>query len=305
MIRLQQHKHVLGSEAYLTVIGTDEAALAGLFDTLWQELRLFEHTFSRFLQDSELTYVNGRAGLPTEVSPEFLALALAARDFSERTGGLYNPFVLPALQRAGYKGSWPVVAELGDTPDFSDREFASGTALQNGATTVTTPSHTALDFGGIGKGYALDQIAKILLREGIENYWLSLGGDILAAGTDVDGAAWAISIGEAIDQDASCATLSVGSEPRAIATSGTIKRAGEGWNHLIDPRTGQSTKSDILSATVATDSGAAADVYAKCLILAGSQQAPKLAEKLGVAHYLLQTRNKQSKLGIIKQGDFE
>lgn len=305
MIRLQQQKHVLGSEAYITLIGSDEGVLAGVFDMLWQELSVFEHTFSRFLPASELSYVNGRAGLPTTVSTEFLALAQVARDISEQTDGLYNPFVLPALQRAGYKGSWPKVAELGDVPDFSDREFAKASALQIDTTTITIPGNAALDFGGIGKGYALDQIARMLWRENIENYWLSLGGDVLTAGTDIDGSSWTILIGKALDQDATCATFSAGSDLCAVATSGTQKRAGEGWNHLIDTRTGQPTESDILSATVVTDSGTTADVYAKCLILVGSKQAPKLAKKLGLQHFMLQVRTQQGTVHIQRTGDFQ
>ena len=305
MVRLQQHKHALGSEAYITLIGSDEQLLVSTFDLLWQELSLFEHTFSRFLPDSELTYVNERAGLPTDVSPEFLALIMSARDFLQRTGGLYDPFVLPALQKAGYLGSWPSVVKQGEAPDFSGRVFVQDSLLQFSATTITIPEHTALDFGGIGKGYALDQLAQVLHRQNIENYWLSFGGDILVSGMDVDGLPWAVVVGEALDQDATCTTFHAGPEPCAVATSGIVKRAGKGWNHLIDPRTGRSTKSDILSATVASDSGVTADVYAKCLLLAGSKEAPKLAKKLNILHYVLQIQTKQGTVKITKQGDFQ
>ncbi len=305
MIRLQQHKHALGSEAYITLVGTDEQFLAATFEVLWQELSLFEQTFSRFLPDSELTYVNERAGLPTDVSPEFVALTQAARQYMERTDGLYNPFVLPVLQRAGYKGSWPHMATQGGAPDFSDREFSKAALLEISATSVTIPDQTALDFGGIGKGYALDQLGRIVQRQSIANYWLSFGGDILASGTDGDGSPWTIHIGQALNQDETCATIQAGPKQYAVATSGILKRAGEGWNHLIDPRTGQPTKTDILSATVATDSGTAADVYAKCLVLAGSKGAPKLAQKLNISNYVLQIRAKHSTVEVIKQGDFE
>jgi len=304
MIRLQQHKHALGSEAYVTLIGPDEQLLVSIFDAIWQELSLFEHTFSRFLPDSELTYLNGRAGLPTEVSPEFLALAKLARDFSERTSGLYNPFVLPALQKAGYGGSWPSVAEQGEAPDFSARVFEEKSKLQISANTITIPDRTALDFGGIGKGYALDLLAQILRKQNIKNYWLSLGGDVLAAGIDLDGSPWNIAVGRVLDQDDLAATFRVGPEQYAVATSGTVKRSGKDWNHLIDPRTGRSTESDILSATVASDSGVIADVYAKCLILVGAKEAPSLAKKLDISHYVLQVQTKQGTVEVTKRGDF-
>ncbi len=305
MVRLQQHKHILGSEAYITLIGNAGQFLEMALEMLWQELTIFEHTFSRFLSDSELTYVNERAGLPTEVSTEFIALACTAQDYVKRTDGLYNPFVLPALQRAGYKGSWPHMDTQGEAPDFSERNFSKSLRLKIDGSNVTIPDHSALDFGGIGKGYALDQLGAILRRQGIENYWVSLGGDILASGTDIDGKSWQIPIGQALDEAITCAQLPVGPEPQAVATSGIVKRAGTGWNHLIDPRTGHSTKTDILAASVVADSGVSADVYAKRLVLMGSREAPKFAKKLGILDYVLQIQSKQGTVVVSKQGDFQ
>src|SRR5882757_10538330 len=106
MKRLQQTKVALGSDALLTLIVGDNEGAAAIFTELWQEIHLFEATFSRFQSDSELTYVNQGAGERTEASLEFLALARATKRMAEQTGGLYNPFVLPKLQAAGYKGSW-------------------------------------------------------------------------------------------------------------------------------------------------------------------------------------------------------
>ena len=117
MVLLQQSKHALGSEASLTLVGVTEAVLQELFIDMWHEIGLFEHTFSRFLGDSELSNVNARSGLPTNVSPEFLQLCETARQLCIQTNGLYNPFILPQLQKAGYKSSWPAPDVDDGTPD--------------------------------------------------------------------------------------------------------------------------------------------------------------------------------------------
>jgi thiamine biosynthesis lipoprotein len=303
MIRLQQQRKALGSDVVLTLVGENEARLTAAFEDLWQALGLFEQTFSRFLPDSELSYVNEQAGLPTPVSQEFVALARSARRMTQATEGLYNPFVLPALQRAGYKGSWPSPETQGETPDHSSRQIVPGTQLKIQAQTVHIPHGSALDFGGIGKGYALDELAAVLRKLQIGSYWLSLGGDIRAAGQASDGLPWRVGVASAVDETSVSECVLDETLP-AIATSTTLKRAGKGWNHLIDPRTGQSTQSDIVMSTVAAATGVEADVYAKCLLLIGSKAAPVLAEKLGITQYLLQIRGESDRVDIVKRGEF-
>lgn len=305
MKRFQQHRHALGSEVYITLVDTDERKVGRVFEDVWQAIGLFEHTFSRFMQDSELTYVNERAGVPTPVSREFMRLAETAKDYASATDGLYNPFVLPNLQKAGYKGSWPAPDVQGEAPDYTARELAQWDALTINGSTVTLPPGSALDFGGIGKGYALDELARMLEHEGVEHYWLSLGGDILTGGNDIDGKPWTIEIASAANENEVAAHFEIRQQTvRAVATSGTLKRAGEGWNRLIDPRTGQSTTSDIVMATVAAENGTSADVYAKCLVLVGSEHAEQFAAGLGVSTYLLHVRETDGTMRILKKGLF-
>jgi len=287
----------------LTLVMPEDQA-SPLFDELWQEIRVFEATFSRFLPDSELTYVNQRAGIATEVSPEFIALASAARDYSRRTEGLYNPFVLPKLQAAGYKNSWlnPDVQEPGT--DFSNRAIVQAEKLEIGKTWVKIPSQAALDFGGIGKGYLLDELVKLLPKQGIEGYWFSLGGDIACGGFDNEQAPWQIGIQQADGHDTVANIVNAKGENLAIATSGTTKRKGEGWHHIIDPRSGHSATTDVLTATVQAGSGTQADVLAKCLVIAGTQQLDSFARRHKITDYLVQAEDNKGDITLIRSGAF-
>ena len=305
MKRLQQSHHALGSQVYLTLVLEDTAQSDDLFTELWQEIRLFEATFSRFQPDSELTHVNQQAGEQTEVSPEFVRLAASAQKYAKRTQGLYNPFILPQLQVAGYKGSWPNPDKPVAGTDFSHRRIVKPEKMQLGPDRVRLPTGGALDFGGIGKGYLLDQLSNGLDASGITDYWLSLGGDIMCRGHDVDGKPWRIDIQQA-DGDGIAATVNNDDgQKMAVATSGITKRKGAGWHHIIDPRTGHPAKTDILTATVMSGSATDADVLAKCAVILGSSDAEPFLRAQAISHYFLQYHGTLGAMATKASGDIK
>ncbi len=306
MRRYQQTKQALGSAAYLTLVVPTNRQPDDLFADLWRYIDEFEQRFSRFLAISELSACNKAAGSKHMVSPEFRQLLVIARDMSERTGGLYNPFVLPALQRAGYKGSWPYPDEISASLDFAGRQSASWRDIQIGKDWIMIPKNTALDFGGIGKGYLLDELAARLRARAVDSYWLSLGGDIVCAGLDDPGIPWEISIQDAVHENNRVAYVSNQGNDLAVATSGVTKRKGTSahgaWHHLIDPRTGEPALSDVLTATVCAESATEADVYAKCLVIVGSTETDTFMESVTIRNVLLQQTGSGTTSIVQKKG---
>jgi len=303
MIRRQQTATALGSEAVLTLIVKDEAEAKLIFVELWHQIVSFEQRFSRFQEKSELSEVNRQAGVSVPVSKEFLSLAKTAKQFTKITDGLYNPLILPALQQAGYVSSWLKPQSSGGSLDFSKRQFKTTSKMVVTASAVKIPDETALDFGGIGKGYLLDQLASYLDTKHVKDYWLSLGGDIICGGYDLDKKPWEIGLAHAkTTRKVIQAVVNKSGKKMAVATSGITKRAGPGWHHIIDPRTGRPAETDILSATVVSTSATKADIFAKCLVILGSQTAPSfLAEKSDISALLQVWHNKH--IGIETYGD--
>jgi thiamine biosynthesis lipoprotein len=185
---------------------------------------------------------------------------------------------------AGYLGSWPRPAEGNAATDFRAREVRDVRTIVIGDDWAQIPNDSAIDFGGIGKGFLLDKIGARLDKANVNNYWLSLGGDILCDGHDVDGKLWRVGVQSAGDPNAQVGTITNGSgTKRGIATSGTTKRrgthAGASWHHLIDPRTQAPAETDVLTASVACSTATEADVYAKCLVIIGSNKAMAFSKK--------------------------
>lgn len=299
MQRYQDRFQALGSAAQFTLVGaiTPEEAreiMAGLRHAT----DAFEQRFSRFRADSELTHVNSRAGERTAISPEFRDLLQASRHMAEETRGLYNPFILPSLQQAGYVGSWPEPQAAPEGADYRRRKPVAIENLEIGQDWTRMPEYGALDFGGIGKGYLLDQLADKVRTHGLEGYWLSLGGDIVLEGYDLHREAWRVGVQSAVDPNAAVADISCSPDRQAIATSGVTRRRGEAngkpWHHIIDPRTAEPAESQVLTATVVAGSAQSADVYAKCVVIGGASLAAKYRKKnLIDAYYVQQSEGPQ------------
>src|SRR5579883_1666675 len=126
MLTYYQSRVALGSMAELALVSdADEAVLDEYFRQLWLALLKFERRCSRFLPASELSQFNRSAGLKQPVSVQFRTVMLAAQEMAAATEGLYNPFILPALQRAGYVHSMVSDHTHDPVDDFSDRSVPS------------------------------------------------------------------------------------------------------------------------------------------------------------------------------------
>jgi thiamine biosynthesis lipoprotein len=119
----------------------------------------------------------------------------------------------------------------------------------------------AIDLGGIAKGYGVDRAVHALRQRGVENALVNAGGDLYAIGRSEDGDPWEIGVRDPRDPRRLAATLRV--SDRALATSGDyfqyFDHGGRRYHHLIDPATGEPTRSALRSITVAADACMAAD----------------------------------------------
>lgn len=286
-----------------TIVVTAEHEFSGSdFAELWRKVYQFERQFSRFLPESELSQFNRRAGLDTPISQEFATLLQSAQQLSQRTNGLYNPFILPAVQRTGYVQSALDGYEDDVAPDYRMRSSSEANRLQVKANIATIPYGTAIDMGGCGKGYLADMLAKELRALSLPGFWVSLSGDMATYGIDANEQPWQTGVQDAQAKHAIPYIISATGRQLGIATSGTLRRKNQhlkaGAHHIIDPRSGQPADTDIRLATVVTHRAIDADVFASCAVIVGSEQAPALLRELGVLGFVLQTADR-----LIVEGD--
>jgi thiamine biosynthesis lipoprotein len=250
-----------------------------------------EARFSRFRADSELTRLNANPAAVVAASDEMLALLSVAQALHRRTGGIFDPAILPALERHGYDRSWEMVAAAGGGADRGARAAAvrsRGTVadlvLDRRAGTVRRAPGLRLDLGGIGKGYALDRA----VRTAGGPLLVDAGGDIAARGSggapgEHDGG-WVVSIADPFDGTRDIAVLQLRDE--AIATSSTLRRrwqrGGLSAHHIIDPRDGDPARSGLAAVSVVAASAVEADVFAKAALILGERAGLALLEREGM-----------------------
>lgn len=292
-----QTKQALGGDVSIALVSeANPQALETIFRALWKSIFQFERQFSRFLPMSELSIFNRGAGLRRHISPEFGRLLTASKRFSTLTDGLYNPFILPALQRVGYVQSAAPGYEEDPVDDFSRRFVVAASELEVDDDSALIPFNSALDLGGCGKGYLADELREQLQPLGLAGYSMSFGGDIATAGINDKEEPWTVYIQSATDLGSvhnlrvTCPTT-----PFAVATSGTFRRTAQqsskSWHHIINPTTGEPATTDVQLATICAPTTLEADVYASCAVILGSRRAPAFLSAHDVPGILLQCKN--------------
>lgn len=296
MLTVFQDKIALGSKTELTLVCEASRERAEvILRNFWATIFTFEKKFSRFLPQSELSQFNKAAGVRQPISPEFAALLKAAINAAAQSGGLYNPFILPALQRAGYIHSFVSAHRQDAVDNYSERRVVPIDHLDIGPTWARIPEGTALDMGGCGKGFLCDRLAELAASlDEVRGYYVSLGGDVVVGGCTEDGKQWTVGIEHSVDQSASLAGIVAPSYNKAyaVATSSVLYRKGNkngtDWHHIIDPRTGQPAQSAFVTASIAASSGLIADVAASCVLMLDEHEALQLVDAMGACGLLLQ-----------------
>ncbi len=242
--------------------------------------RLYEEELSRFIATSGLTLLNQAAGrgsvLVSPILGEVTQHALAA---AQATGGMFDPTLGTMLAHLGYDRPFPF-PEIGDggvipvvLPQYRAGAWRE-VVVDPTAGTVALPAGVALDFGGIGKGWAVDRMVAILRHaHGVRGGLVNAGGDLRTWGEAPDAAAaWTVGVEDPRDMDRDCAILGV--SDGAVATSSTAYRhwrRGDRWvHHLLDPRTGQPAATDLAAVTVLGPSAMWAEIHAKVALLHGT-----------------------------------
>jgi thiamine biosynthesis lipoprotein len=304
--RFQRKYDCLGSKAFLTITTNREEKFAELiFDELIDKIDRFEDRFSRFKDSSELTKINRNAGTRTKISQPMKEILLKVQDYSKITHGVFNPFILPTLQKVGYKNSWN--SPETDSPDFSGDVLADYKDLNIKDNSLKIPEQSAIDLGGIGKGYLLDQLSLFLDKKNLDGYWLSLGGDIICKGININKQPFEINIASSLDGNKTIDSIVLKDNHKiSIATSGITKRNGyknnSSWHHLINPKTKSPSKNNILSATVIAGEASTADVMAKSIVIEGEEFAKLALNKQWITGYLMQCLDNAQNLSIIRKG---
>lgn len=147
-----------------------------------------------------------------------------------------------------------------------------------------------VDLSTMGEGYGVDLLVNLMMRKGITNYLVSVGGAVSSRGVNGQGQPWRVAIQKPTDQENAVQAL-VDLQGYSISTSGSYRnyfeQGGQRYSHVLDPATGRPINHRLVSATVIATTALEADGWDTGLMAMGTEKALRLAENKGLAVYLI------------------
>ena len=252
-----------------TRVVADQAASAA-----FSELRRLDHLLSNYLPDSEWSEVNRIASnQAVRVSTELLDLLASCLEFSRCSEGAFDITVGPLLRAWGFY-------DRTAARSLSHTEAQKACRLVGYKMLLLDPlNHTVrfaqpgmeLDPGGVGKGYAVDCMIKILKREGIEQALVSAAGSsIYAMGSPPGCSGWMVKLRDPKHADTNLDQILL--KDASMSTSGCSERflrvGGQVYCHILDPRSGFPVR-DILQVSVVAPRTLESEVWTKAVFVNG------------------------------------
>ena len=263
----------------LVLHGDDDVRLRAAGEEALAEIRRLEAQLSFYRLSSDISRLNARAADgPVRVEPRLFSLLQTAQRLHAATDGTFDLTVAPLMR------CWGFVGDTGRRPApdaLAEARSRTGMHLvilnEADFTVAFARPGVMLDLGAIGKGYAIEEAAQILINAGVERAFLHGGtSTIHAIGTPLDEDCWNVAIPHpnadpaAPDEDDILAVVSLKDE--ALSVSAVWGKAfvadGQTYGHVLDPRSGYPVDGAMLAA-VAGPSATTCDALSTALLVLG------------------------------------
>jgi len=294
-------------QAWATTYHIVYSAGADLSDSIKAEISAIDAELSLFNPSSELSSVND--GTTDRVGRRFAEVFDLGKYVWDISGGVYDPTIGPVAELWGFGKS--------DGKEPCDSAIAAALAavgmgdcrIEGNRIVKKTPA-TRFDFSSIAKGYGIDCIADMFERNGVENYMIEIGGEVLARGVNPKGRVWRIQIDspEGGMSHTQLAVKALGPDRTALATSGNYRNMrtdslGRRYGHTLSPITGRPAETSVLAVTIEAPSCALADALATACMASGcADSAMAIVERSGCEALIIESQ--ADSLVMVKTADF-
>ena len=269
-----------------------------------RELERINNIFSTYIKTSQISKFN--QNLTTEeieLSPELAEVIQKALELSQKSNGAYDITVMPLVNLWGF-GYKKIEKKPSEEEIKAALEKVGYKKLVlNGNKIKKLNPNLEIDLSSIAKGYGVDKLGDLLEKNNYKNYLINIGGELISSGSKFNNS-WNIGIEVPDESSAVQEKLSIKNRKLALATSGNYRNyldfEGERVAHTIDPKTGLSKKSKLLSVSILADNCMEADALATALMVL-AEDAPNFAEKFNIPALLIFAEGENFKLVKTKE----
>ncbi|PIB36767.1 hypothetical protein BFP72_15845 [Reichenbachiella sp. 5M10] len=240
----------------------------------------FNESLSTYIPSSEISTFNETNHANYETAYLYPMLRIS-QEIYQKSHGAFDPTIGPLVNVWGFGPQQKLsldsslVDSLIQIVGFDKVKFDQQRASK--------PANTYLDFSATAKGYGVDIVADFLYAQGIRNYMVEIGGEVVCRGKNEKGTYWKIGI-EKPEMNRQAGTLFATTfvKNTALATSGNYrnyyKENGQIISHTISPYTGFPIRHNLLSASIYAPNCALADGYATACMVLGVDRSIQMIE---------------------------
>lgn len=243
----------------------------------------YEQLFSRTIETSDIARVNAAGGRPVEVAPETADLIDRALAYCAASGGRFD------ITIGTVSALWDFRDGVVPDPDGIAAALPHidyRTVVVDGTTVQLLDPASALDLGGIAKGWIADALIAYFSESGIESACVNLGGNVAVLGAKSDGSPWRVGIQDPDGARGAALIARVDITGGSVVTSGLYERSfekdGRRFWHILDPKTGYPVETDTISATIYAPASLDADGHTKTLFFMEPEEGVAYLDGLGL-----------------------
>ena len=216
-----------------------------------QRINELDQMLSTGKENSEVSQLNNKKTL--KLSSDVGNIMERSLEIYKSTNGVFNPAIYPVMQAWGFdtkKYKIPSKELLEKTLKNINADEIKYDKKSNIA--ILKNKKMKVDFGGIAKGYTSASVMEIFKECGVTSGLVSLGGNVQALGSKIDGSSWKVAVQNPDSEENYLGVLSI--KDKAVITSGGYERYfeknGKVYHHIIDPSTGYPVNSGLKSVTI-------------------------------------------------------
>jgi len=251
----------------------DDARMAEIFAEVEAITAEIAESLSRTHPGGDTYRFNKNPDGITDPADPFRIVIQRAMAIAEETDGAFSPTMGTLTELWNINGGGPRPSEKAIAEALSHTDFRDITFESDGVS--RTDSAMQLDFGAIGKGYAVQKVLDYLRTTEIRYGLVSFGGNVGVFGTKPDGTPFKIGVTDPKDTSRTAGYLLA--ESGVVSVSGDYERffeeAGVRYHHIMDPATGCPAQSGLSSAAVLSEDGTLADALSTALFVMGADEA--------------------------------
>jgi thiamine biosynthesis lipoprotein len=287
---VSRSEFVLGTACSVRIEGGGSERL---LDRVFARLRQIEDELSVNKPSSQIDAVNAAAGVaPVAVGPDALAIVRRDLDLASWSDGAFDPSVGPLVKLWGIGFARTGAASPPAEADIEAAKALVGwrdVALDEAKGEILLRRKgMALDLGSTSKGYAADEVAKVLRASGVRSAVIDLGGNILVMGSKPDGKPWRIGLQDPFSSERGSYLGIASLSDKTMVTSGVYERffidkaTGKRYHHILDTKTGYPVDNGLMSVTIVTAKSFDADGFTTAVFALGREKGMALARAKGV-----------------------